>query len=113
MFEKQEKLEKEVMKIGLTLENAPDGIYAKQYLNSAILSRQFTGVGFFTEFIIPEDMIIDKNFSGNFYATNAKFEDSDIIITFIVFVVEGKLCTLEGVVSHDYWRYDYENLKFC
>ena len=110
MFKEQEKLERAVMEMILIHKNDPDGIYLNQYLNSQILSREFTGVGFFTKFIIPESLIISSE-SKDIAEVTATFKDSDIILLFILFIGNGKLDCLEGVVSHECWRYDYENLQ--
>jgi len=109
MFEIQEKLENTVMKMSLISKHDLDGSLLKQYLNSRVLTRKFTGVGFFTEFLIPDHLIIN-DISKNFCEIAGKFEDSDITFLFTIFVRNGKLDFLEGFTSHGEWRYDYENI---
>jgi len=109
MFETQEKLEQIIMEKSLICNHDPDGSLLKQYLNSQILTRKFTGVGFFTEFLIPDHLIINDE-SKNFCEVSGRYEDSDIIFIFVIFIKSGKLDFLEGFTSHGEWRYDYENM---
>jgi len=108
--EKHKKLEDTVIRLSLNKKHDPHGIYMKQYENAKILSRKFTGVGFFTEFIIPDELILSEE-SKDFCVVTGHFNDTEALQLFVIFINKGKLDMLEGFVTYDDWRYDYENMR--
>jgi hypothetical protein len=82
-----------------------------QYSNSQIISREFTGVGFFTCFIVKQDFpkVIPLDFTISDLGAGFKQESVDIL--FNLFVRNGFLSCLEGyTVSRPNWPEDYSKL---
>jgi len=103
----QEIFEKIVMDKILDFNEEPFITLKKQYLSSTINSREFTGRGFFTEFSIPDELAV-KGMGGLVRDVIAKFEDSDMIYLFILFINDGKIDCLEGVTGFGAWEYNYD-----
>jgi hypothetical protein len=76
-------------------------------MNSTIISREFTGRGFFTSFAVPDELVV-PGMNGLIRDAIAKFEYSDLVYLFILFVRNGKIDTLEGVTTYGDWFYDYD-----
>lgn len=80
----------------------------KQYLDSKVLSRQFTGCGFFTEFTVPESMQYDNTINGRIDDVKAKIlNHNDEYLFFILYIENGKIDTLECFTTMDIWYDDY------
>lgn len=104
----QEDFEKRVLDKLLNGREEPFKILKKQYLNSNITSRDFTGRGFFTSFSIPDELVV-SGMKGTIDDVSARFDDSDLIYMFILFVRDGKIDCLEGVTVFGDWEYNYDN----
>jgi hypothetical protein len=83
----------------------------EQYKNSIIESREFTGAGFFTNYIIDKKIpplggIIRLVF-GDVYADSGHLEK----LGFIVFIGNGYLATLEGFSHTGQWPEDVTGIE--
>jgi hypothetical protein len=80
----------------------------EQYHKSKIISREFTEIGFFTEFSVPEEFSVGK-FRGDIFDVMSTFSNSDKMCGFRLTVDNGKLDTLEGYIMDGKWDcLDYE-----
>ena len=105
-----EQLEKKVMEMSLIPRHDPQNHLFVQYLSSTVVSREFTGVGFTTRYTISDNLTFE-DVSKEICEVSAIFQDSEVILSFVVFITDGKLDVLEGYTSHGEWRKDYENIK--
>ena len=84
----------------------------EQYRNSTVESREFTGVGFFTNFIINTDVppvAGGRNFVfGDVFTDFGSFETSS---GFLLFIKDGYLSMLEGWTVADYWPDNYSGIQ--
>jgi len=105
-------LEKQVLQKFLFGENEILDILRKQVLMASVSSREMTGVGFFTKFVIPSD--------AQRILSHTKFILSDVIGTasnvkdgvgFVLFIGNGVLATLEGYTYDEPWPNEIQNLE--
>ena len=93
----QEALERDVVNKIIDLEGAEDKDTLKiQFKNSIIKEREFTGVGFFTDFSIPKDSPKCKNM--NIHIGDkvcAKINNLKDYVYFILFIRKGIIDFLE------------------
>lgn len=107
-----DEFEKNVMELLLAGE---DDIFVKmreQYRVATIASREFTGVGFFTRFSIPQsgDLCLDTN---EFYFgdVDGRINGQEGAVGFVLFVRDGYIFALEGYTSAvDQWPDSYEQI---
>lgn len=85
----------------------------KQYQNDNILSRKFTGRGFFTKFNM-DDYTSQFSLNGRIDDVMAIFPNTEVYY-FILYVTNGKIDTLEGFSTLEDWKYNYEEaeIKYC
>jgi hypothetical protein len=103
----QEVFERLIMEKMLEPNEEPFITLRKQYLNSVVISREFTGRGFFTGYNIPNELVVE-GMGGIIMDISARFDDSDLVYMFILFVREGKIDCLEGVTVLGDWEYNYD-----
>ena len=83
-----------------------------QFLNSKVEYRDFTGVGFFTGYLIREDIPPILN-GKDFYFGDviALHETLEFPFGFVLFIRNGYLLTLEGYTfGDDTWPDDFTNV---
>ena len=99
---KFEVFEKEVIEKLLAGDYDPFKILNKQYERARIKSREFSGTGFFTYFIIPDD-VPKLNDSKNFHFGDVIGEIDGVKngVGFLLFVKEGVIDFLEGYTYGD------------
>ncbi|MCL2311624.1 MAG: hypothetical protein FWC41_03890 [Firmicutes bacterium] len=71
-----------------------------QLKNAVIAKREFTGVGFFTDFLIDNNVFCGKNMQIS--DVGAKINNS-VEIGFVLFIEKGKLDFLEGYTYDAPW----------
>ena len=84
-----------------------------QYINSTIISREYTGRGFFTTFFVPDYLIV-LNANGRIDDVIARFSNSEVYY-FILYIINGKIDTLEGFSTLYEWKCNYEEaeITYC
>lgn len=101
-----EKFEEVVMEKLLDGNDVMLTLLREQYSHATVVSREFTGRGFFTTFNIPDHLV--KNLAtGRIDDVMAKFYDSEVYY-FILYITDGKIDTLEGFSTLNYWKYNYD-----
>jgi len=110
-----EAFEKDVI---TTLLDASDSKYKsqlfEQYQASSIIKRKFTGVGFFSEFFVPDKTLYLPN-DVKFELGNIHAEVNDLRngAGFILFIREGVINLLEGYsYGDDGWPENITGYKF-
>lgn len=68
-----------------------------------IKSREFTGVGFFTELVVPARTAVDGLRNAALTGTNVQIEGLEHGATFVLFIEDGMITTLEGVTFTEPW----------
>lgn len=107
----QEELEETVTNMLLDCKDEIFTMLKKQYLQSTVVSREFTGRGFFTTFSVPNELSIN-NISGIIGDVQATLEGNpNETYMFILFIRDGKVDTLEGVSFYN-WDFEYDKLNF-
>jgi hypothetical protein len=109
-----ELFEKTVMDMLLAGDDEYYPILRNQYAQSMVASREFTGVGFFTTFSLPENSP-PCSVSGRVNDVQASFDDGEVYY-FILYITDGKIDTLEGFRTHrETWSYDYDKaeISYC
>ena len=77
-------------------------VLQNQYLNSKVVSREFTGVGFFTEFVVNPDITQVK--PSGFYIDDvyASFKgEKGAVLSFYLSIKNGFIWYLEGITISD------------
>jgi hypothetical protein len=120
---KFEDFEHAVMLKMLAGDNPVLSLLREQYKNAHIAKREFTGVGFFTDFSFNNtvQIIVDKK---NFHIGDVAGTINNTSIDFVLFIKNGSLNMLEGVTfggepwpEHinnfelDYWDGKNRNLE--
>lgn len=72
-----------------------------QLAECRIKSREFTGVGFFTQIVVPQRLAVVGLGRHVFSGINAEIEGLEHGAAFVLFVEDGMLDMLEGVVNGD------------
>ena len=75
-------------------------ILRKQYEKAQVESRQFSGKGFFTSFKISQNAPILPN-AESFHVGDVIGKVNDTLVDFVLFIENGILTCLEGVVLGD------------
>lgn len=110
---KHEEFEKEVMSKLLNDDSKLLLNLMEQYRHANIVSREFTGKGFFTKFYVDENLCKYSS-NGKVDDVMAVFPDSEVYY-FILYVTNGKIDTLEGFSTLDEWKDNYKDveIKYC
>jgi hypothetical protein len=91
------ELENEIMKMLLEGQNDTFAILRRQYSNSTVASREFSSVGFFISFSVPED--IDKlQEKESFHLGGVTGQINGVTngVGFILYIRNGVIKLLEG-----------------
>jgi len=81
----------------------------RQLAAASVSGRQFTGVGFYTDFVVPDDVPRVHNVDESLGTESdfevgdvgAIFEDANVEVGFILFVRRGRITFLEGYTYGD------------
>ena len=104
MDDKFTVLESEVMRKIIAEDPNISSILAKQYNVAKIISRDFTGVGFFTNFeIIDKNLKIKDNLKLTLGNVQAKIDGLEFGVGFVLFVEDGLISMLEGYTYDEPW----------
>ena len=99
-----EKLESEVMLKILAEEPAVAEALAQQYKNSLITSREFTGVGFFTNFeVANETLALADSPSFELGSVQATISGLEFGAGFVLYVRDGLIKMLEAYSYDEPW----------
>lgn len=102
-----EEFEKTIMNMLLAGEDETLKILRKQYEESKVISRDFTGCGFFTYFDVPETLV-QETFEGRIDDVGAKLIEGDVDwLFFILYIENGKFDVLEAFTTGDGWNGNY------
>ncbi len=109
MNEKLSPLEREIIEAILKCQKdiqVCEQLY-KQYKVASVKKRIFTGVGFYTEFIINEkNLAIESNVQMQLGSVYATIEGLECGAGFVLFVENGFIATLEGYSYDEQWPND-------
>ncbi|MCL1987266.1 MAG: hypothetical protein FWG64_04765 [Firmicutes bacterium] len=107
-----ENFESKVMN-AIINENANISYFLKQqYSIAKIVSREFTGVGFFTEFEISDKSLkLDKSPNLTLGTISAEIKGLNFGMGFVLFVNDGLIATLEGYTYSEPWYGTVENFR--
>ncbi len=83
--------------------NIDTQIFRNQFFHSRLKERKFTGVGFFTEFVIEEGMAINNKLSSPIGNIGANIKDLQHGAGFALFLKNGYIHTLEGFAYDEPW----------
>jgi hypothetical protein len=99
----QEEFEKSLMILILQGEHPVLSILRQQYATAKVVSREFSGVGFFTEFEVSETAPLVE--PPNFAAGNVDIQLQNLPIGAgcVLFVRDGKLACLECYTFSEPW----------
>lgn len=76
----------------------------EQYKHLLVKKREFTGVGFYTYFYIPEEgCILNKNLNLKLGDIEAEIKGLKHGAGFILYINEGRITTLEGYCYDEKW----------
>lgn len=106
------EIERKVMDFLLRGDDPVLEILRKQLRVSKVSMREFTGVGFFTHFKIPENTKrIERNKSFKFGDVEASIEGLKHGAGFLLHVEKGALDVLEGYSYDETWPSDIRDFK--
>ncbi len=104
-----EEFEKKVMELLLQGDGEVFAKLRKQYEVAKVTARDFTGVGFFTSFIVEDkELRLEENIKP--FGDVGGFIDGEAQIGFVIFLRNGYLSTLEGYTFVIDWPEDYDNI---
>lgn len=106
------KFEKELVNKLLQGEDKVLSVLRKQYEMASVKSREFTGVGFFTNFLIdPEAPVLNPPISFQFGDVAADFEGLENGVGFVLFIKNGLISLLEGYCFDENFPKDITSYK--
>lgn len=81
--------------------------FAEQVRRATVLSRQHSGVGFFTDFDVPDDVpLLGGDFRTELAVVHSEHPDLSNGAGFVVFATDGKLSCLEAFTYGEEWPAD-------
>ncbi|MCL2103568.1 MAG: hypothetical protein FWH21_00705 [Kiritimatiellaeota bacterium] len=98
-----EDFEKCVMKFVLREQTEQSILLSKQYDVATVVSREFTGCGFFTNFRVPNLVSALPNSVNIELGCLGELEGVQYGIGFVLFVRQGLISMLEGYVYNEKW----------
>lgn len=109
-----EEFEKSVMQKILERDSSVNRILREQYRVAEVASREFTGVGFFTELKIPETIAsVAEPVEYGYGDVWASINDSEVWFGFVLFIESGKMVCLEGFTCADSWPEEIYSYELC
>lgn len=106
-----EKFEKEVMENIINEDVELSNVLLKQYNSSFIKSREFTGHGFYTDYIVDDSLAIKNNLNFELGNTKAEINGLKFGAGFILFIRNGLITTLEGYSYGEPWPSEIKEYK--
>ena len=99
-----EQFESDVMR-RIIAENADiSDVLTKQYQSAKVIGRDFTGVGFFTDFEIPDaDLRLTSHSNLELGAVQVKLESLKFGAGFVLFIRDGLIQSLECYTYGEPW----------
>jgi hypothetical protein len=108
----QEELEKKVIEMLLTSNHPVAKILRNQYENSEVVSREYSGVGFFTAFKIKSEVDITPKKDFAIRGVHAYLEGQKGVLDFILYVRNGFIIQLEGyTIGIKRWPDNHKGLR--
>lgn len=106
------QLEREVMKLLLQGDQHTLAVLRQQLDESKVESREFTGVGFYVKFAVPQSAPrITGNKSFNFGDVCADIDGLVRGAGFVLFVTDGALDLLEGYTYDEPWPIEVKSFR--
>lgn len=107
-------IENDVMRFCLDGDDPHLTVFREQFRRAGLLSREFTGVGFFTHFSIPADVpkVASKITPEFFRYPLVEINGVKHGVDFAIFVTDGKLDFLEGFTFDDPWPTEITHYRF-
>ena len=105
-------LEKAVLDLMLNRDCEPYITLREQLVHATVMTREFSGVGFFTHFALPKSAPVRRDVA-DMVIQDVAAEISGLAhgASFILFVRDGVLSCLEGVASVGEWPSDIGGFK--
>jgi len=108
-----EKFESEVMSYIVNEEPKISDALKRQYKSAKIISREFTGVGFFTRYAIEDKILKVPNEFKTLGNLQVSFKDLKYGAGFVLFIVDGLISMLEGYTNAgELWPEDITGYSF-
>jgi len=105
-------LEKTVLDAMLDMPGEPFDTVRKQLTHAAIAKREFSGVGFFTYFIVPPDAPVRRDLPNKEIShVGAQFPSLQHGAGFVLFIRDGVISMLEGFTYDEPWPTNTDNFK--
>ena len=84
----------------------------QQLAHATIAKREFSGVGFFTEFVVPVDAPVRRNLpSMEIGNVGAEFRSLQHGAGFVLFIRDGVVSMLEGYTYDEPWPTDTDEFR--
>ena len=98
------ELEQELVRAGLDYSDHYSEKFKRQIKSSKVISREMTGVGFFTKYEIPNNLSIHKEMDGIWYlGIDLLLGPDKFPGACVLFIRKGLISTLEGWAIHGTW----------
>lgn len=105
-----EEFEHAVMQKILEEDTSINRLLREQYKNAQVVSRDFTGVGFFTDFSVPENIArITEPVPYGYGNVICDINGIKTFGGFVLFIDHGVMICLEGYIFYDEWPSVIEN----
>ena len=105
-------LEKAVLDLQLDEHGEPFDTIRQQLAHAIITSRRFTGVGFFTDFIVPENSPVRRDLPDlTLGDVEAELPGVHLGAGFLLFIRGGTVSMLEGYTYDDPWPTSTEEFR--
>ncbi|MCL1920728.1 MAG: hypothetical protein FWG50_06575 [Kiritimatiellaeota bacterium] len=96
-----DEFEKQVMGYLLRERTEQNVLFSKQYAIAKVISREFTGHGFFSDYHVPDSAFALPDKANAYLGCTGELEGVKHGIGFVLFVQNGVIGTLEGYVNGD------------
>ena len=98
------KLEEDIFRIGLDFPDRYSGMLREQVKNAKVIKREFTVVGFFTDYEIPSHLSINEEMDCRWIlGVNIWIGPEKIEGACVIYVEKGLICMMEGWAIYDTW----------
>ncbi|MGI6161068.1 MAG: hypothetical protein ACOYJD_03465 [Christensenellales bacterium] len=113
MLDVFEQFESDVMYKIISENNEISDELVKQYKNAKVVSREFTGVGFYTNFMVSnENLRLKDNFNVEMGNVQAELDGLKYGAGFVLFIRDGFIKSLEGYTYDEPWPKRIINYSF-
>ncbi|HEV7925823.1 MAG TPA: hypothetical protein VGR14_10725 [Verrucomicrobiae bacterium] len=97
-------LEKAVLEMMLDKAGEPFETIRQQLAHASVGERKFSGVGFFTNFVVPEDIAVRRDLrSMEIGDVGAEIAGLQLGAGFLLFIRDGVVSFLEGFTYDESW----------